>query len=91
MAPQECLKRGKLGSQQGMSQKCCSSTAEVSAEPLEVEGDSEEADSEEELSEESSGEEVVSPEHLLIVGKKCLAAGDATGAVDNFQEACSVL
>lgn len=61
----------------------------------EVESDTESKD---ELSEESSegdsgGEDMreVSPEELLAVGKKCLAAGDANGAVENFQEACSIL
>ncbi len=28
---------------------------------------------------------------LLAVGKKCLAAGDATNALEYIQEACSVL
>ena len=40
---------------------------------------------------EGSDEVDYNPEELLAMGKKCLAAGDATGAVDHFQEACSIL
>ena len=35
--------------------------------------------------------EELSPEQLLANGKKCLAAGDAGGAVEYFQESCSIL
>ena len=30
-------------------------------------------------------------EELLAEGKRCLAAGDANGAVENFQEACALM
>ena len=47
----------------------------------------------EEESEEESSDGVVesSPEELLAMGKKSLAAGDAAGAVESFQEACAIL
>ena len=62
-----------------------------SSEEPEVGSDEEaEVESGEELSEESEAEEA-SPEQLLAMGKKCLAASDAIGAVDHFQEACSLL
>lgn len=32
-----------------------------------------------------------SPDQLLAEGKRCLAAGDTTGAVEYFQEACGLL
>lgn len=32
-----------------------------------------------------------SPDMLLAEGKRCLAAGDANGAVECFQEACGLL
>lgn len=47
--------------------------------------------SEEESDEESDGVAESSPEELLAIGKKSLAAGDAAIAVDSFQEACSIL
>lgn len=31
------------------------------------------------------------PDKLMANGKRCLAAGDANGAVECFQEACSLL
>lgn len=60
-----------------MNFESCSSVAE------------EETGSEDEES--SDGVAESSPEELLAMGKKSLAAGDAAGAVDNFQEACSIL
>lgn len=30
-------------------------------------------------------------QELLAEGKRCLAAGDANGAVENFQEACALM
>ena len=65
-----------------------------SSEEPEVGSDEEaEVESGEELEELSEGSEAeeASPEQLLAMGKKCLAASDATGAVDHFQEACSLL
>lgn len=72
-----------------------------------VEGEAAEGVETEELSDDSSGassereeegeeegeeEEVqLSPDELLALGKKCLAAGDASGAVNHFQEACFML
>lgn len=62
-----------------------------SHEGSEVGGSEVESDEEpKELSEESETEET-SSEQLLAMGKKCLAACDAAGAVDHFQEACSIL
>ena len=65
----------------------------LSPEPEPEAGDGEEGepDSEEEEAEEREDAEQVSPEELLAIGKKCLAAGDASGAVENFQEACAIL
>ena len=35
--------------------------------------------------------EAASPDQLIAEGKRCLAAGDANGAVECLQEACSLL
>ena len=53
----------------------------------------EEAESEEESGQsEDEGTDQASPEEqLLALGKKYLAAGDASSAVESFQEACSIL
>ena len=59
-------------------------------EEVPVEDGSPESPEEEEEDEEEE-EEQLPPEELLALGKKCMAAGDAAGAVDHFQEACSIL
>ena len=47
----------------------------------------------EELPEEADtdSEENLNPEELLAEGKKCLAAGDPNGAVENLQQVCALL
>jgi hypothetical protein len=57
----------------------------------EAEGSPEVCDEESEEEDEELDAEEASPEQLLALGKQCLAAGDATGAVDHFQDACSLL
>lgn len=47
--------------------------------------------SEEESFEEAEDESRCSPEQLLAMGKKSLAANDPSTAVDSLQEACSIL
>ena len=68
----------QAGPSAGSEEPSAGSEEEISS------GEGEEEEEEDEVSQ-------LSPEELLASGKKCLAAGDATGAVDNFQEACSVL
>ena len=55
----------------------------------EEEGEEVDTDSGEESADDE--EESTDPEELLALGKKCLAAGDASGAVESFQEACSIM
>lgn len=68
---------------------CSAFDSESDAEELEDDVESDETGSGSD--EEEAQLQECSPEQLLAMGKKCLAAGDATGAVDCFQDACSIL